>query len=301
MKNIKFAGFCLGLTGAVGMAVAGLGAQGPSTPRSSGTELRMLDSGGSQLGVMASDIDSRADGGAKAATGVRIDEVTASSAAEKAGLKVGDIVVEFDGERVRSARQFTRLVRETPEGRTVKMTVLRDGQRQILEATPENRAFTWNMDLDRDELRRGLERGLRGFRMEPPQEFDFRADPGERRRFEFRVDPDDLPGVRGPFRGRLGVTVSSLSPQLAAFFGTTDGALVSTVSKDSAAEKAGIKAGDVITEVNGDRVRDAADLIREVGEAEGSELTIGIMRDRKASTVKATIEPRTGRRSIAGY
>lgn len=296
MKNIKFAAFCLGLAGAVGIAVAGLGAQGPSTPRSSRADVQILDLGGSQLGVMASDIDAR---GAATATGVRIDEVTGGSAAEKAGLKAGDIVTEFDGERVRSARQFTRLVRETPEGRTVKMSVLRDGQRQVLDATPENRAFTWNMDLDRDELRRGMERGLREFRVEPPV-FDFRSGPGEPRRFEFRVDPDARPGARGTSRGRLGVTVSSLSPQLAEFFGTTDGALVSTVTKDSAAEKAGIKAGDVITAVNGDQIRGADDLIREVGEAQGTELTIGIMRDRKASTVKATIEPRSGRRSIAG-
>jgi S1-C subfamily serine protease len=46
--------------------------------------------------------------------------VEADSAAAKGGVKAGDVVVEFDGERVRSARQLTRLVQETPAGRAVK-------------------------------------------------------------------------------------------------------------------------------------------------------------------------------------
>ena len=76
--------------------------------------MMVLDGRGSQLGVMVSDVDAKAPTG-----GVKIDEVNEDSPAEKAGIKAGDIVVEYDGERVRSARQFTRLVQETPEGRTV--------------------------------------------------------------------------------------------------------------------------------------------------------------------------------------
>ena len=60
------------------------------------------------------------------------------SPAEKAGIKAGDVVVEYDGERVRSARQFTRLVQETPEGRTVAIGLLRDGKKQTVNATPED-------------------------------------------------------------------------------------------------------------------------------------------------------------------
>ncbi len=43
-------------------------------------------------------------------------------------MKKGDIVVEFDGEHVRSVRQFTRLVQETPAGRKIQTSVIRDGQ-----------------------------------------------------------------------------------------------------------------------------------------------------------------------------
>lgn len=273
MKNLKFGSFFLGLAVLVGIAVAGLSAQNRVEVRQAPARgsLMMLDGRGSQLGVMVSDLD------AKDGAGVKVDEVTSDSAAEKAGLKAGDVVVEFDGERVRSARQFTRLVQETPDGRTVKIAVLRDGKRQTLDATPEARSFGWNMDIDGDRIRREIERGMQQI----PQ------------RFDYRMGPDMIPGMRSMSRGRLGVTVESLSPQLADYFGVKDGgALVSAVTRDSAAEKAGLKAGDVIISVNGDRVRDADSLSREIGDATGTELSIGIVRDKKETTLKATIETR---------
>ena len=275
MKNLKFGSFCVGLAAVIGVAIASLGAQGRDRVEvrqaPSRANLMMLDGRGSQLGVTVSDLD------VKDGAGVKVDEVSTDSAAEKAGLKAGDVVVEFDGERVRSARQFTRLVQETPEGRTVKIAVLRDGKRQTLDATPEARSFSWNMNIDGDRIRREVERGMRQI----PE------------RFEFRIDPDMIPNIRMS-RGRLGLTVESLSPQLADYFGVTagGGALVSAVTKDSAADKAGFKAGDVITSVNGGRVRDADSLSREIGDATGTELSIGIVRDKKETTLKATIESR---------
>ena len=272
MKNLKFGAFCLGLAVLVGIAVAGLSAQNRVEVRQAPRGLMMLDGRGSQLGVMVSDLD------VKEGAGVKVDEVTSDSAAEKAGLKAGDVVVEFDGERVRSARQFTRLVQETPDGRTVKIAVLRDGKRQTLDATPEARSFSWNMDVDGDRIRREIERGMQQI----PQRFEYRF-------------PDMIPGLRSMSRGRLGVTVESLSPQLADYFGVKDGgALVSAVAMDSAAEKAGLKAGDVITSVNGGRVRDAESLSREIGDATGTELSIGIVRDKTETTLKATIDKPKG-------
>ena len=278
MKKLKFGAFFLGLAALVGIAVAGLSAQ---------NRVEVRQAPGSQLGVMVSDVDpSTALGaGAREGAGVKVDEVTSDSAAEKAGLKAGDVVVEFDGERVRSARQFTRLVQETPDGRTVKIAILRDGKRQVLDATPETRAFDSSMNFNEDRARRELDRALRGrreFHVEPPFAFEWRGEPG------------DVPGLMSS-RGRLGVTVESLSPQLADYFGVKDGgALVSAVTRDSAAEKAGIKAGDVITSVNGGRVRDADSLSREIGDATGAELSIGIVRDKKETTLKATIDKPKG-------
>ena len=86
-------------------------------------------------------------------------------------------------------------------------------------------------------------------------------------------------------RARLGVSVQELSPELADYFGAkTGGALVSSVTKGSAAEKAGLKAGDVITSVNGDRVNGGRDLIRELEDATG-DVTLGVVRDKKEITV----------------
>src|SRR5919197_5857745 len=82
---------------------------------------------GAQIGVTVRDIES--DDTKQPSSGVIVDEVEGDSPAEKAGFKAGDTVIEFDGERVRSVRQFTRLVRETPVGRKVQAVLLRNGQR----------------------------------------------------------------------------------------------------------------------------------------------------------------------------
>jgi S1-C subfamily serine protease len=93
-----------------------------------------------------------------------------------------------------------------------------------------------------------------------------------------------------PGRRRLGVSVDSMSDQLAAYFGATDGgALVTSVDRDSAAEKAGLKAGDVITSINGNRVRDADHLLDAMRDIREGDVSIGYLRDKKADTAKATI------------
>jgi len=278
VKNIVFGA---GLVTALATSGSQVGAQ--STAPRAETRIRpnvmVLDGRGSQLGVMVEDT----------ANGVRIGEVNSGSAAEKAGVKEGDIVVDFDGERVRSAKQLTRLIQETPEGKSVKMTVTRDGKKQTLDATPDQRSgdFSWNMNWDGDQIRREFERGMQGFRTMPaPPAFSYRFD-------------DRIPGLLENFTmargGRLGVTVQTLSDQLQEYFGAKEGgALVSSVAKESAAEKAGLKAGDVIVSINGDKVRDAEELTSEIGDKSG-EITIGILRDKKASTLKATIESRATR------
>jgi len=292
MKNIKFGAFFLGLVLVVGTLVTVVNAQSARVqvePRADRRDFFVLDGRGSQLGVMVSDVDVKSTTG-----GVKVDEVNADSPAAKAGIKAGDVVVEFDGEKVRSARQFTRLVQETPEGRSVSIALMRDGKRQTVNATPENTRMSWNFDgfgPEVDRAMREAERGMRNFRFEVPREyFDFRYDnPDNRepRRFEYRLPERAFPL---PPRGRLGVTVQSLTRDLEDYFGVKNGgALVASVSPDSAASKAGIKAGDVIVSVNGRSVADADDLINKIEDVNG-EATIVVMRDKKELTLKATIE-----------
>jgi serine protease Do len=245
--------------------------------RDGGPERRMLrlDGRGSQIGVMVRDTEG-------AASGVEIDAVEDGSAAAKAGVKRGDVVVDFDGERVRSARQLTRLVQETPSGRAVKMTLLRGNARQTVDITPESgTAMAWNFDFG-PEMERDIERGVRrGLRNLP----DLSGLPGPM--FDFRFD--GLPGMPG--RGRLGVDVQPLSEQLADYFGVTGGGvLVSSVAKESPAEKAGVHAGDVITTVNGSVVRTGEELVQALNRRDDDTVTLGVTRDRKALSLKATIE-----------
>ncbi len=277
MKNIKFGIFFVGLVVAIGGDISVIVAQDVRVePRRGRGDVMVLDGRGSQLGLSVSD----------STAGVRVDDVRENSAAEKAGVREGDLVVEYDGERVRSARQLTRLVQETPDGRTVPMAVMRDGKRETLQATPESRGdFTFNFDGDR--LRDEIERGLREFNVEPKQ-FDFRYDDRGPRRFEYRLPERVMPLMGG--RARLGVSVQSLTPDLEEYFGAKNGGvLVSSVAQDTPASRAGLKAGDVITSINGRQVRDTGDLMNELSDASG-EVTVVLLRDKQEMTLKATIE-----------
>lgn len=296
MKTAKITVLVLGLAGGVGFAVSTLAAQGTTVrqERQERPRLMMLDGRGGQIGVQVRD----------ATEGVRIEEVEPDGPAAKAGLRVGDLVVELDSERVRSARQFSRLVQETADGRSVSLGIVRDGTRQTVEVTPESRGFSYRFDGDR--LGREIARGLRD--IEPRiRELEPRLRELEPRLREFRFngpfdfDFDVWPRITSP-RGRLGVQLDQLTPQLAEYFGASDGGvLVTTVTKDSPAEKAGLKAGDVITAIDGDRVRRTEDLIDALRDKEG-EVTISILRDKSETTVKATLEdtrPRAGFRRPA--
>lgn len=294
MKNLRVAIFGGVLTGFVVFAVSGMVAQTRSEP---GADVRvwpdmmMFDGQGGQLGVQVRDLDAEGLKGAAGATsGVAIEGVTASSPAAKAGLREGDIVVDVDGERVRSVRQFSRLIRETPDGNSIKLGIVRGGQRQSIDVTPESRTFDFDpgfgdrfsRDIMRDIGPRLRELEPRMRELEPRmREFHFEGRP-------FAFDFDMLP--RNNARARLGVQLNPLSPQLAEYFGAAEGgALVASVTKDSAADKAGLKAGDVITSINGDKVRGTDELFDELRDASG-DVTIGIVRDKKATTLKATIE-----------
>ncbi len=235
--------------------------------------------GGSHIGVSIRDLSEEdVKGGKAAGTGVMIDEVETDSPAQKAGFRTGDTIVEFDGERVRSTRQFTRLVQETPPGRQVQAAVIRDGQRVALTVTPrESGSFRFDGKWSKlDELRAMP-------KLVPP-------DPPKPPRFEMFYGGG----------GRLGITVDDLSSQLGDYFGTKEGVLVTSVNANSAAAKAGLKAGDVITSLNGGAVVTSSDLRRRTARLEGGdEFTLAIVRDKKPMTLKGTLEDAPTRRPTA--
>jgi serine protease Do len=274
MKKVVVGGLLLATLTAVAYLASPVASaqRGDRTVVPFGGDILALEGAGSSIGVTVRDQTGDA-------AGVLIEGVREGTPATRAGLQKGDVVVEFDGERTRSARQFTRLVRETPPGRSVKMTVVRDGSKRTVDITPE----------PRDSVT------LQQF---PRVTGDvFRALP---RDFNFQFSPDFFSeGFFGSPR-RLGVSVVPLSDQLATYFGVKEGVLVSQVESGTPAATAGIQAGDVITAVNGRSVMSSAELAREVREAEaGSTLDIRLTRNRKDTNVKVMLPERSQRRQPA--
>ena len=281
---------------AAGAAAAwGAVAHGQTVVRARAGQPQILEifGGSSRIGISIEDVDEEEMKRAKlpSLAGAVVTDVADDTPAAAAGFKTGDVIVEFDGERVRSARQLTRLVQETPGGRKVQAIVIRDAQRVTLSVEP----------------RAGSRRGVfdRWRQLE-----DFARD----YRYEVAPPPPAPPASRGPrpprpprlddwmfgrTNSRLGLTVDTLSEQLAQYFGTKEGVLVTTVRDDSAAAKAGIKAGDVITSINGTRVDSPDDVRRSVQRLDDdAEFTVEIVRDRKPVTLKGKVGSDERRRTF---
>ena len=264
-------------------------------------EIVRFGGGGARLGVVLEDV--RADDVARLKLpeerGAVVKEVVKGSAAEKAGLQADDVILSYQGDRVGSAAQLRRLVRETPGGRKVTIEASRGGASQRLTATLE----------DADGLEFSL--GDDNFRFNPPESFRFNVpvppippappippmdhlfEDGERgQRFFFR-DRDRLVESRP---GRLGLTYQEISGQLARYFKVDDGTLLVTeVEADGPAARAGLRAGDVIVKFNGKAVTDGADLRRTLGESpSGTEVTVTVQRDGHPLEMK--VSPRGERR-----
>ena len=248
----------------------------------------VFHAGGPKVGIVVRDVET-ADVAKEKLTGQAgavVTQVAKESAAEKAGVKTGDVVTSFDGERVRSARQLERLVEETPAGRTVKMALSRAGAPLTLDVTPQAPKTAglfapgadgprWQQRVPNPDVPE-----MAPFRFEMPAgRFDFPEGEGF--------------GMVAGTRGRLGVRVQDLSEELAGYFGVKSGVLVAGVEADTPAAKAGIKAGDVITGVNGQAIADPAELRREVAKVEdGKTADVAVTRDKKALTVKVEVTAR---------
>lgn len=196
--------------------------------------------------------------------GVLVTEVEADSPAAKAGLKANDVITEYNGQRVEGTTQFRRLVRETPAGRPAQITVWRDGRAQSLTAQLG----------DMNEHIRTRVRAI------TPKDFNFRFD----------MPQINVFGMSSS-RPMLGIGAEDLSGQLGSYFGAPDGEgiLVREVNTGSPAEKAGMKAGDVIMKIDGERVRTPADL-REKLRDKREKKTVAVGLIRKGSEMSLNVE-----------
>jgi serine protease Do len=208
--------------------------------------------------------------------GAYVNDLSAGGPAEKAGIRTGDVIVEFDGVRVRSSAELQRLVLETPVGRSVKVGLVRGGKRMEVavttDANPNARDFSFRIPTPESP------------RVVPP----LWREPPTRDWYYFLP-----PSTRLPFALRprsLGISLQALTPQLAEYFHTKEGVLVASVDDGSPASRAGVKAGDIITSIDGRAVTRGEDVTSAVrAKRAGEEVALGIVRDGKPLTIKVSV------------
>jgi S1-C subfamily serine protease len=248
------------------------------------TRITVLDGeeGPSWLGVETNEVTPQNAKELKlpAERGVIVAGVSEDSPAAKAGLKEKDVITEVNGQQVEGAAQFRRMIHEIPAGRTAQLTVWRDGRTQTVRATlgkAEERHDTWM----------GATPGAFAFRMPDVQIPEMPS-----------IDLGGEMGVLAGGRPRLGIDAEDIGGQLGSFFGAPDGEgiLVRNVNSGSAAEKAGLKAGDVITSFNGERVRSLGDLRQKLAsQSEGKAAKIVVLRNKTEVTLSVELPARAAK------
>jgi C-terminal processing protease CtpA/Prc len=242
-----------------------------------GMNIVIGDDGSSWLGVETHEVtsDKAKELKLSAERGVVLGKIVPDSPAAKAGLKENDVVTEINGQRVEGSAQFRRMIHEIPAGRSIQLSVWRDGHTQTISAT-----------LGKSQERR------QAMKMVTPT-------PGT---FAFRMpEIPDIPSMEwngnmlfGGGQPRLGIDAEDLSGQLGAFFGAPDseGILVRDVNSGSPAEKAGVKAGDVITSLNGERIRTVGELREKLSAKRDDKdrtVKLGILRNKSAVSLSVEL------------
>ncbi len=256
--------------------------------------------------------------------GVEISSVAEESPAHKAGLLQGDIVLTYRDERVNGIEHFARLVRETPAGGRVELGVVRDRDRIAMDveigkretASSERESLGAVRDRlagDRDRLH-ALREHLDSVKKRLAGDKDRVGDVRDRLdslRLRLQTDswgwcedcPEVLqdldvefdmafPAVRVSLRSsRLGLELEEVDGQLAAFFGAEAGVLVRQVQDGSPGHRAGLRAGDVLVSLGGQRVRRPSDVARAVSSwQEAGEVPVEVVRDREPTSL--LLDPR---------
>ena len=209
--------------------------------------------------------------------GVEVTMVDQDAPAGKAGVKEHDVILEFNGTAVESEEQLRRLIRETRPGRTVTLGISRDGNPMKLSVQLADRA---KIIGDQPKI------------VIP------------------KVPHIEIPRIEGPnytyqiqtqtYSSLLGIQTENLGRQLGEFFGVKDGegVLVRSVEKGSPAEKAGMKAGDVIVRADNEKLSDRADLSHILrNHREGGKLPLVIVRDKHEQTITVDLPARNSRGS----
>lgn len=242
----------------------------PATPSAKAYAMAWSSGSGSYLGVDISEVtgDRVAALKLKEERGVEITMVDRDAPAGKAGLKEHDVIMEFNGARIEGEEQLRRMLRETPAGRKITLGISRDGQPMNVDVTLAARENT---------MRRSMSRAIQ---IDPPN-------------VVMAMPEISIPQVEVMVRSysrRTGMMVDNLTPQLGEFFGVKSGQgiLVRSVEKGSAAEAAGLKAGDVIVKVDDENIDDRNDWNR-IMRKKGGKVSFGIVRDKREQNLTVTL------------
>jgi C-terminal processing protease CtpA/Prc len=245
----------------------------PPEPPDSG-QFYVFGEGSVHLGVTLGDVTAEKAQELKlpAVAGAMVNKVQKDSAAAKAGIEPGDVIVEFDGVHVRSSAELRRLIRETPAGRTVAIKLVRGGKPSVVSAKLEasNNRFEINM----------------------PEIHVPEINTPEIHVPEIHIPPITIPSGFG--RAALGITGQDLTPQLVQYFGVKQGkgVLVFEVTTGGAGDKAGLKAGDVIVQVDGQPISGVEQLRSALNENfsdDTRKVSVTIIRDHHEQTVNAEL------------
>ena len=243
---------------------------------------------GSYLGVQAQEVtkENYARFGLREARGVAVEKVVENSPAAQAGLQPNDVIIRFNGEEVTGTRKLARLISEVAPDHQAKLTVLRGGGEREITATLGKR------ELPKPHSAKGALKDLYGYPGIPefpdfekiplPPTPDALLKPGEPNVFLF-------PGQAGR---QIGVGVSPLTKQLGEYFGVAEGRglLINSVRENSPASKAGLKAGDIIVEVDGKEVKGNFDFNRTLNEKKEGDVNLTVVRERNRINVRVTPE-----------
>jgi serine protease Do len=251
-----------------------------------------FDSDGGYLGVQTQEVtrDNFAKFGLREVRGVAVEKVMERSPAEAAGIRSGDVIVNFNGEEITSARKLTRLINEVDPDHQATVTVLRQGREQNMTVMVGKRPMP--------EFNKG------NFQFDMPMGKFEMPDLKELPQMKDLPDLKDLP--KGGFRtfevpngkgfvwtsgGRqIGVGIVPLSKQLADYFRVDGGALIDEVRENSPAAKAGLRAGDIIVEADGKPIRGQMDLIKAISEKKEGDVQLTVVRSGSRQTFTVTPE-----------
>jgi serine protease Do len=274
MKYFSRLGLTILAVSCAGLATGRQGIAQPITIFYENQTAYLSHSSQSYLGVDFHDIDSDRAVALKLKDthGAEIVTVDHDAPANKAGLKVHDVVLEMNGQRVDSADQFRKMLKETPPGHTVHFVISRDGQPQNISVEMGDRAEVeakaWKQHFTVPDPDDGA--AAQGF--VPPSSHGFGS---------------GFFGVFTPGSLYIGAEVDAISTQLASYFGVSDGTglLVKSVDENSPAAAAGLKAGDVITKVNNNAMASRSDWLKTLHSNRGKQVQLTVMRNKKEQTL----------------